>query len=90
MNKQNIQHIIRELFRENFNLYPESYPIVNGLMSELGTICAQEVAKGYWNNRAEFEIERDEKEGVTEIDYVDWVMTELSDLIPATHNQVNN
>lgn len=83
MNKQNIEQIIRELFRENFNLYPESYPLgENGLMSDEGTITAQEVAKGYYANRAEFEIERDEKAGVTEIYYVEWVMAELSELIP--------
>ncbi len=84
MNRQNIQQIIRELFRANFNLYPEHYPLTEtGLLSEEGTLKAQEVAKGYWVERNEDEIERDEKAGVTEIDYVEWVMAELSDLIPA-------
>lgn len=44
---------------------------------------AQGVAKEYWAVRNEDEIERDVKAGVTEIDYVEWVMAELSDLIPA-------
>lgn len=84
MNKQNIEQIIRELFRENYRLYPESYPTTDdGLMTDEGTICAQEVAKGYFDNRAQFEIERDEKAGVTKIDYVEWVMAELGELIPA-------
>lgn len=84
MNKQNIEQIIRELFRQNFSLYPESYPLTeDGLMSEEGTTCAQDNAKGYWAVRNEDEIERDEKAGVTQIDYVEWVMAELSDLIPA-------
>lgn len=52
-------------------------------MSEEGTICAQEVAKGYWAERNEDEIDRDVKAGVTEIDYVEWVMAELSEPIPA-------
>lgn len=83
MQKQNISQIIRELFRANFNLYPEHYQLTDaGLMSEDGTTQAQEVAKGYWAVRTEDEIERDEKAGVTEIDYVEWVMAELSDLIP--------
>lgn len=84
MDRQNIQQIIRELFRDNFSIYPENYPLTeDGLMSEEGTICAQEVAKGYWAERNEVEIERDEEAGVTEIDYVEWVMAALSGLIPA-------
>lgn len=84
MKKQDIENVIRELFRQNFNAYPENYPLADGgLMSEEGTTQAQDVAKGYWSERNEDEIERDEKSGVTEIDYVEWVMKELSDLIPA-------
>ncbi len=86
MQKQNIEQIIRELFKENYRLYPDSYPITeDGLMSEDGTTCAQEVAKGYWAERNGDEIERDEKAGVTKIDYVEWVMAELSELIPAAN-----
>lgn len=84
MDRQNIHQIIRELFIQNYNAYPESYPLTeDGLMSEEGTICAQEVARGYWDVREEAEIERDEIAGVTEIDYVEWVMAALSGLIPA-------
>lgn len=84
MNKQNIEQIIRELFRQNFNAYPGHYSLTEGgMMSEEGTINAQEIAKTYWDVRNEDEIERDEKAGVTEIDYVEWVMAELSDHIPA-------
>lgn len=87
MNKQNIQQIIRELFRANFNLYPAHYTLTEtGLMSEEGTTQAHEVAKGYWAERNEDEVERDEKAGITEIDYVEWVMAELSDLIPAAES----
>jgi hypothetical protein len=84
MNRQNIQQIIRELFRQYYNANEgESFPLTEtGLMSEEGTINAQEVAKGYWAERNEDEIERDEKAGVTENDYVEWVMAELSELIP--------
>lgn len=103
MKKQDIENIIRDLFRQNFNAYPDNYPTERVypnfvgsresgkfgsdgsylIMSEQGTTQAQEVAKGYWAERNEDEIERDEKAGVTEIDYVEWVMAELSDLIPA-------
>jgi len=85
MNRQNIQQIIRELFRQYYIANEgQSFPIEeSGLMSEEGTTHAQDVAKGYWAERNEDEIERDEKAGVTEIDYVEWVMAELSELIPA-------
>lgn len=82
MDRSNIQQIITDLFRANLNIYPEHYPLTdNGLMSDEGTMQAQEVAKAYWSNRNEEEIERDEKAGVTKIDYVEWVMAELSNLI---------
>ena len=88
MSAQNISQIIRDLFRQNFNLYPELYPLTEaGLMSEEGTTNAQDAAKGYWDMRNEDEAERDEKAGVTEIDYLKWVMAELSDLIPAAPNK---
>jgi hypothetical protein len=72
------------LFRQYYKVNEgESFPLTEtGLMSEEGTINAQEVAKGYWAERNEDEIERDEKAGVTENDYVEWVMAELSELIP--------
>jgi glucose-6-phosphate dehydrogenase assembly protein OpcA len=83
MQRQDIEKIIRELFRQYYNANEgQSFPIENGLMSEEGTINAQEVAKGYWAERNEEEVERDEQAGITEIDYVEWVMAELSDLIP--------
>ena len=85
MNKQNIQQIIRELFRQYYTANEgQSFPLTNGgLMSEEGTIHAQDVAKQFWAERNEGEIERDEKADVTEIDYVEWVMAELSELIPS-------
>lgn len=84
MKKEHIEQIIRDLFRQNYNAYPESYTLTeDGLMSEEGTICAQDNAKGYWATRTPDEIERDEQAGVTQIDYVEWVMAELGDLIPA-------
>lgn len=87
--------MIRELFRQHYNTYPENYPLTGDhirnscenkkkepLVMDETVTNAQEAAKGYWNMRTEDEIERDEKAGVTQIDYVEWVMAELSDLIP--------
>jgi hypothetical protein len=84
MEIKDIETIVRAFFKDNYRRYPESYPLTaTGLMSEEGTMQAQNLAKDYWTNRNKNEIERDEKAGVTEIDYVEWVMSELSDLIPA-------
>lgn len=40
---------------------------------------AKEVAKGYYDNRAEFEVERDEQAGVTAQDYENWILDELAE-----------
>lgn len=100
MKKEHIEQIIRELFRQNYNAYPERYPLTKEHLSnsfknkkkepivmDETVVNAQEVAKGYWAERNEDEIERDEKAGVTQIDYVEWVMAELSELIPAASNK---
>lgn len=78
MNQQNAKQIIQELARANFNMYPHSYPLVDGLATEEATINAQELAIGYHDNRTEIDAERDEELGITKIDYVDWVMEEFS------------
>lgn len=71
-----VKQIIQELARHNFNLYPESYALVDGLSTDESTTTAQEVANGYWNNRNELEIKRDEQLGIIKTDYQDWVMSE--------------
>lgn len=96
MKKEHIEQIIRELFRQHYNAFPENYPLttdhINNMIknkkkepvvSDETVVNAQSVAKGYWAERNEDEVERDEKAGVTQIDYMEWIMAELSDLIPA-------
>lgn len=78
MNTQNVKQIIQELARQNFRMYPASYPIVDGLATDDAAINAQEVAIGYYDNRTELDRERDEELGITKIDYVEWVMEEFS------------
>jgi hypothetical protein len=79
MKKQNVEQIIKELFRQNYNLYPESYPLnENGEAENEASENVADVAKGYYANRTESEIERDEQLGITEIDYVEWCMAEFS------------
>ena len=83
MKKDNVEQIIRELFRQNFNLYPESYPMHDdGRATNEASENVADVAKGYYANRTEDEVLRDEELNITEIDYVEWCMEEFSNLIP--------
>jgi len=79
MQRQNIRQIVVELFRENYRLYPEDYKEPGAAI-----IMAKEVAKGYWDNRVEFEIERDKKAQVTAEDYENWIVDELSEIVKET------
>lgn len=76
MQKQNIEQIIRELFKQNYRLYPESYP--DTVVAAVD--AAKEVANGYWDNRTEEEEQRDQQAGVTLQDYENWVTAELTAL----------
>lgn len=83
MNKQNIEQIIRDLFRQNFTYYPHDYS---------GTIvvaidAAKVTAKGFWDVRTEDEEQRDQEADVTLQDYENWVVAELTNLIPPTSNK---
>lgn len=81
MNTQNVKQIIQELARQNFALYPESYPLENSLSTNEATINAQELAIAYWDNRLETEEERDEALNISKIDYVNWVMEEYETFV---------
>ena len=77
MKKQNVEQIIKELANQNFNLYPESYPRLDGLATNDATENAQDLAAGYFDNREELDKTRDEELEITKIDYVDWVCEEF-------------
>lgn len=74
MNRQNIKQVICELFRENVRLYPEDYEVHADAVN-----MAKESAKGYWDNRNEMEIERDNEAQVTLQDYESWCLAELEE-----------
>ena len=79
MNKQNIEQIIRDLFRQNFNLYPEIYsdPVE-------AITAAKDASKGYWDVRTPDEEQRDSAANVTLQDYELWCVAELSELMPVS------
>ena len=82
MKTENVQSIIRDLAYDNFNMYPESYPLnENGTATGEASMAVQDLASNYFDNRQEAEIERDEELGITEIDYVEWCMAAFSNHI---------
>lgn len=73
MNRQNIEQIIRDLFKQNYELYPENYS--NYVPDAVET--AKQTARGYWDMRTEEEEKRDQTAGVTLQDYETWVVYQL-------------
>lgn len=72
MQKSNVETIIKELAKENARLYPESYPIENGEFTNEACTNFCELAKQYFDNRTEEEIERDETCSTFPIDLEDY------------------
>jgi len=72
---------VKELAKENFYLYPEDYPIENGLATDEASENIADLAENYWDNRTELDVARDEKESVTLIDYVEWCFSAFSETI---------
>jgi hypothetical protein len=81
MQKENVQQIIMEYARENFNAYPESYPIEEGLSTSEAMENAQDLGKNYFEHRNEIEVERDDALDITEIDYVEFVKAAFEDWV---------
>lgn len=79
--KTYIEQIIKELATQNFNSYPESYPVENGFATDEASSAAQDLARSYFENRTENDVERDETNGVTETDYVEWVMVAFGEWV---------
>ena len=73
MNKSNIQTIIWDLATENFDLYPESYPIENGVATGEALENLQSLAVGYFECRTELEVHRDAVYNLSESDYIEFV-----------------
>jgi len=81
MKKSNIEQIIKELARDNFRLYTESYPLENNLASLEACENLSELAMNYWNSRDESEIERDRAERVILADYFIWIQDAFNELL---------
>jgi len=82
MKTANVESIVKDLAYDNFNMYPESYPLnENGTATDEASMAVQDLASNYFDNRQEAEIERDEDLGITKIDYVEWCMNAFSNHI---------
>lgn len=70
---ENVKQVIQELFSQNFNLYPESYPLnADGSVSNEAKDAAENVARQYYAVRTDEEIDRDSQLNINEEDYVSW------------------
>jgi len=78
MNRSNVETIIQELARDNFNLYSDDYQIKNNEATSEAMETAQDLGIRYFEHRNENEIERDDSLNITKIDYVDFVMDAFS------------
>lgn len=76
MTKSRTEQVVRELFRDSFHGYPESY--TDNL--EDAVDAAKVTAEGYFENRTEEEYESDSENGITLEDYQTWCVRELPDL----------
>lgn len=72
---------IKALATENFNLYPENYPLTTEVATDEATEAAQDLAVSFFENKNEGEEIRDEQEGITQIDYTEWVMEAFAEWV---------
>lgn len=73
MNFTDIEDRIKEIFRENFEIYKEDWL--------KGKYKPENVAQQYFFNRNEMEVERDEEMGITLNDYEDFCRSEYERLM---------
>ena len=66
--KKRISQIIKELATENFNLYREDYLV--SLEDAKEDVIS--LAEGYFENRNETEVARDEQANIELPEYIDW------------------
>lgn len=80
MKRENIETIIRDLFRDDYRADPDR------LTGDKAREVAIADAGLYWYYRDENEIARDEKAGVTKEDYINWSLAELAEQQKQTVN----
>ena len=82
MEIRDVNQIVTSLAREAIKAMPEVYPVNES--NKVTTFAKDNIAllaAGYWSERNEHEIERDEKLCITENDYFEWCMNALEVVI---------
>lgn len=72
--KKEIENLIRKYVRINVRKQPKAF--LDTYIDIL--LTGQALALGYWKHRTKTEIKRDKHGVVTEADYVEWVISELT------------
>jgi hypothetical protein len=73
MKKEEIEAQVRRCVRKNIIEHPRAFP--DNFIENL-TPC-KALALSYWDQRNDKEIARDARVGLTESDYINWVIDEL-------------
>lgn len=80
--KEIIKERIKDLWKENYHHYIDDYQINgDGIYTTEAIEVAQDVAISYFENRTEYEINRDTELDVSQVDYVDFVMEAMSEVL---------
>lgn len=74
MTRENIEQIIKDLFRSNYHSYSDQY------QGNDARQIASEIAILYYHTRTDNEVERDMRANVICNDYIRWVCDELTRL----------
>lgn len=75
-----VENSVRTAFRENYSLYPEKYPYIDGAPSKRACANALDYADSIYHLR---ELEQEQAEiklDITLSHYEDWVISELRNL----------
>jgi hypothetical protein len=86
MNRKNVEQIIKDLAADLFRGYPDHYPLHRDISDETKEQITA-AAEGYFAERTEPEIERDENLEISESDYIKWCFEEYEDLIANEYEQ---
>ncbi len=76
MKIKDAKKIIQQLAKEEFVLYPGSFPHKDGSLTECGTQNVFQWAVNMWESRTDEEIERDFKLGLHVNNYIAWAFEE--------------
>ncbi len=77
MKTKDVKRIIQQFARDEFFLYPDSFPYKSGSITMCDTDNISQWAINMWESRTDEEIERDFKLGLHVDNYIIWAFEEF-------------